>query len=232
MKTPYIDDTGDIWEVDYKYDYIDIKLECGKFDDFKVNQIVEFALDGYGDSRSSVRIITNVKFVGYINTLGQRRMIIDYLQKDGYMVQAQFSFLSQENIFLRIIYYHSKKIREQEEAEARARYEAEKAAYVRNAPASFDSVLVYNGSEKMQWEIQQVHIGDKIDVEPDDDDRYLVSTQVSYDIGYLHKRISDKIDALINDGYEVTDGEITEITETSGKFGVKVHIVLEDTNYL
>ena len=84
----------------------------------------------------------------------------------------------------------------------------------------------------MQWEIQQVHIGDKIDVEPDDDDRYLVSTKASYDIGYLHKRISDKIDALINDGYEVTDGEITEITETSGKFGVKVHIVLEDTNYL
>ena len=232
LKVPYIDDTGDIWEMDYKYDHIDIKLENGKFYDFKVNQIVEFALDGYGDSRSSVRIITNGKFVGYINTLGQRRMIIDYLQKDGHMVQAQFSFLSQENVFLRIIYYHSKKIREQEEAEARARYEAEKAAYVRKEPVSFDSVLVYNGSEKMQWEIQQVHIGDKIDVEPDDDDRYLVSTKASYDIGYLHKRISDKIDALINDGYEVTDGEITEITETSGKFGVKVHIVLEDTNYL
>ena len=153
-------------------------------------------------------------------------------KKNGYMVQAQFSFLSQENVFLRIIYYHSKKIREQEEAEARARYEAEKSAYVRKEPVSFDSVLVYNSSEKMQWEIQQVHIGDKIDVDPDEDDRYIVSTKDSYDIGYLHKRISDKIDALINDGYEVTNGEITEITENSGKYGVKVHIVLEDTNYL
>ena len=66
----------------------DIKLECGKFDDFKVNQSITFALDGYGDSRSSVRIMTNGKFVGYINTLGQRRMIIDYLQKDGYMIEG------------------------------------------------------------------------------------------------------------------------------------------------
>ena len=80
----------------------------------------------------------------------------------------------------------------------------------------------------MQWEIQQVHKGDKIDIEIDDDDRYLVSTKDSYDIGYLHKRISDKIDALLNDDYEVVDGEITDITENSGKYSVEVHIVLEN----
>ncbi|MBQ7033560.1 MAG: hypothetical protein IJN25_07890 [Clostridia bacterium] len=93
---------------------------------------------------------------------------------------------------------------------------------------SFDTVLVYNGTEKMQWEIRQVHKGDKIDIEIDDDDRYLVSTKDSYDIGYLHKRISDKIDALLNEDYEVADGEITDIAENSGKYSVEVHIVLEN----
>ncbi len=62
--------------------------------------------------------------------------------------------------------------------------------------------------------------------------RVLKAMLSGYDVGYLHKHISDKIDELLNEGYEVVDGKITDITENSGKFVVKVHIVLEDKAYL
>lgn len=81
----------------------------------------------------------------------------------------------------------------------------------------------------MQWEIQQVHKGDKIEIDIDDDDRYLVSTKDSYDIGYLHKRVSNKINDLIDENYEFVDGEILDITQNDGKLEVKVHLVLENT---
>ena len=148
--------------------------------------------------------------IGYINTLGQRRMILDYLQKEGYMVQAQFSFLSKENVFLRIIYYSSKKHKEQEETEARARYEAEKAAYIRKPPVSFDATLVYNKNAEMQDDIQCVEVGEIISFEQEDDDRYLAVAQEVLYLGYLPKKIANKIDELLNDGYEVVDSKITE----------------------
>ena len=54
-----------------------------------------------------------------------------------------------------------------------------------------------------------------------------MSTNASYDIGYLHKRVADRIDALANDGYEITEGHIVEITQGEEKLNVKVHILLE-----
>lgn len=235
LADPYIDATGDIWKVQYRYDAIGIKLVNCKFDSLKVNEIVDFVLNSQTpsiDNVSSISVLLKGVVIGNITTHGQSRMISDYLQKEGHMVQAQISFISKENVFLRIYYYASKKHTEKVEAEQKARYEAEKASYVRKPPTSFDTVLVYNGTDKLQYEIQQAHVGDKIEVEPDDDDRYLVSTKDSYDLGYLHKRIADKVVELVNAGYEIVDGEITEITENSGKFGVKVHLVLEDLAYL
>ena len=236
LEEPYIDDNGDTWEVEYKYDYIDIKLVNKNFDDFKVNQIIAFVYSNSGcniDNPSSVRIMVDGTHVGYINTLGQRRMLLDYLQKEGYMVQAQFSFLSKENVFLRIIYYRSKKHREQEEAEARARYEAEKAAYIRKPPVSFDATLVYNKNAEMQDDIQCVEVGEIISFEQEDDDRYLaVAKEVLY-LGYLPKKIANKIDEFLNEGYEVVDSKITKKEyDESYRYVVTVAISLEDTNYL
>jgi len=233
---PYVDDNGDIWEADYKYDYVDINLVNGKFDDFKVNQTVAFVYSNSDcniDNPSSVRIMVNGIYVGCINTLGQRRMLLDYLQKEGYMVQAQFSFLSKENVFLRIIYYRSKKHREQEEAEAKARYEAEKAAYIRKPPVSFDATLVYNKNAEMQDDIQCVEVGEIIGFEQEDDDRYLaVAKEVLY-LGYLPKKIANKIDELLNEGYEVIDSKITKKEyDESYRYIVTVAISLEDTNYI
>lgn len=94
-------------------------------------------------------------------------------------------------------------------------------------PVTIDTVLVYNGTPKIQYEISQTHIGDALVFEQDEEDRYLVSTKDSYDIGYLHKRISDRIDALSNDGYEIAEGHILEITQGTDKLNVKVHIQLE-----
>lgn len=236
LKEPYVDENGDIWEVDYKYDYIDINLINSKFDDFKVNQAITFEFSNSADNidnPSSVRIMIDGVYIGYINTLGQRRMILDYLQKEGYMVKAQFSFLSKENVFLRIIYYRSKKHREQEEAEARARYEAEKAAYIRKPPVSFDATLVYNKNAEMQDDIQCVEVGEIISFEQEDDDRYLaVAKEVLY-LGYLPKKIANKIDEFLNEGYEVVDSKITKKEyDESYRYVVTVAISLEDTNYL
>ena len=236
LKEPYVDENGDIWEVDYKYDYIDINLINSKFDDFKVNQAITFEISNSVDridNPSSVCIMIDGVNIGYINTLGQRRMIFDYLQKEGYMVQAQFSFLSKENVFLRIIYYRSKKHREQEEAEARARYEAEKATYIRKPPVSFDATLVYNKNAEMQDDIQYVEVGEIISFEQEDDDRYLaVAKEVLY-LGYLPKKIANKIDELLNEGYEVVDSKIIEKEyDESYRYILTVLITLEDVNYL
>ena len=125
--------------------------------------------------------------------------------------------------------YTSNTHKEREETDKKTGFKAERTTNSNKQPVQFDTVLVYNGTEKMQWEIKQVHKGDKIEIDIDDDDRYLVSTKDSYDIGYLHKRISNKINDLINDDYEVVDGEIIDITENDGKLEVKVHLVLEDT---
>ncbi len=94
-------------------------------------------------------------------------------------------------------------------------------------PITFDTILVYNGAPQMQFEIKQTNVGDALEFEQDEEDRYLVSTQASYDVGYIHKRTADKIDALVNDGYEITGGYISEIIQADDKLNVKVHIVLE-----
>lgn len=101
---------------------------------------------------------------------------------------------------------------------------------VRNSnfpPVPFDTMLVYNGTPKMQFEIKQCSIGDTLTFDQDENDSYLVSTQNAYDIGYLHKRIAEKIDSLANEGYEITGGHIAEIIQADEKWNVKVHIVLE-----
>ncbi len=94
-------------------------------------------------------------------------------------------------------------------------------------PISFDTVLVYNGTPKMQFEIKQCSVGDTLTFDQDENDSYLVSTQNAYDIGYLHKRIADKIDSLANEGYEITGGQIAEVILSDEKLNVKIHIVLE-----
>ena len=234
LEEPYIDDSGDVWEVEYKYDYIDIKLINKKFDEFKVNQTVSFVYSNSGcniDNPSSVRVMVEGIHVGNINALGQRRMLLNYLQKEGYMVQAQFSFLSKENVFLRIIYYRSKKHREQEEAEARARYEAEKAAYIRKPPVSFDVTLVYNKNAEMQDDIQCVEVGEIISFEQEDDDRYLaVAKEVLY-LGYLPKKIANKIDEFLNEGYEVVDSMREEKIAEDIAEEVNLHRQVRSANF-
>lgn len=94
-------------------------------------------------------------------------------------------------------------------------------------PITFDTILVYNGTPQMQFEIKQTNVGDALEFEQDEEDRYLAVTQASYYVGYIHKRTADKIDALVNDGYEITGGHISEIIQADDKLNVKVHIVLE-----
>ena len=233
LSEPYIDDDSEIWEVAYKYDYIDIKLVNGTIDDFKVNQIVDFEINDNIDDVSSVRIMANKVFIGYINTLGQCQMIIDYAKKNGHMVQAQFSFLSKENVFIRIIYYRSKKHREQEEAEAKAKYEAEKATYIRKPPISFDTALVYNKNSEMQDDIQCVDVGETIVFDQEDDGKYLAIAKDVLYLGYLPKKIADRIDELQNEGYEIIDSKIIKKEyDDAYRYIVTVSISLEDTNYL
>ena len=234
LSEQYIDEQNEIWETYYKYEYIDIELIRKDFSDFKANQTVDFIISNEKcnlDDKTSIQVLLNDKLIGYINAKGQRQMIFDYLQKDEYMVQAQFSFISDEHTYLRIFYYQLKRHREQKALEAKMKYEEEKASYKRLPPVEFETTLVYNGNDSMQYSISLAKIGDELDFEQDDEDRYLVSNG-ALDFGYLPKRISDKIQVLADDGYEITKGKIIEILDNSDRLNIKIHLTVEDTNYL
>ena len=64
------------------------------------------------------------------------------------------------------------------------KYEEEKASYKRLPPVEFETTLVYNGNDSMQYSISLANIGDELDFEQDDEDRYLVSNG-ALDFGYL-----------------------------------------------
>ena len=85
----------------------------------------------------------------------------------------------------------------------------------------------------MQDDIQCVEVGEIISFEQEDDDRYLaVAKEVLY-LGYLPKKIANKIDEFLNEGYEVVDSKITKKEyDESYRYVVTVAISLEDTNYL
>ncbi len=231
-----IDECGDVWEAKYKYEAIDIKLVNCVFSDFKAKEIIEFAINSQTpntDDIASILVMSKGKIVGYINTLGQRCMIYDFIQREGHFVKAQISFISKENVFLRIYYYISKSYAERVEKEQKAQYEAEKAAYVRKPPVSFKAMLVYNKNAEMQSDIQCVEVGEIVCFEQDEDDRYLaVAKRVLY-LGYLPKKLANQIDELLNDGYEVVNSKITKKEyDDSYRYVVEVSISLEDTNYL
>ena len=44
LSEQYIDEQNEIWETDYKYEYIDIELISKDFSDFKANQTVDFII--------------------------------------------------------------------------------------------------------------------------------------------------------------------------------------------
>jgi len=92
-------------------------------------------------------------------------------------------------------------------------------------PIVYETVLVYNNTDLMQYNIKQASIGDKVELEQEDDGVYIVMKGV-LDFGYIHKRIGNKIDDLANDDYEVVDAEIIDIITEADKLNVKVRITL------
>ncbi len=232
-----VDEEGDIWNAKYKYDDIEILFVNCQLRDFVINENIELKINAQTvdiNDMPSIIVSLNNTTIGYIKSIGQRRMILDFTREEGHMVKAQISCLHGKNVLLRIYYYISESYLAKKEAEQKAIYEAEKAAYQRKETLFFDATLIGNGSEQLQWDIQQANAGDKIEIEIDENDRYFVCTQNALDLGYLPKRISDKIDDLTNADncdYQVC-GEISEITNIDDKFVVKVHLKLEDKAYL
>jgi len=92
-------------------------------------------------------------------------------------------------------------------------------------PIEFDTFLVYNNTDLMQYNLKQAKVGDKVELEQEDDGVYIVMKGV-LDFGYIHKRTGNKIDELANKDYEVLDAEIIELINEEGKLNIKVRIKL------
>ena len=72
----------------------------------------------------------------------------------------------------------------------------------------------------------------KIECYEDDAGKYIVETKDVLTLGYIPKKVANKLDELLNyDVYDIVDGEILEIFTESDKLNVKVRLVLEDVTY-
>lgn len=230
LSDPYIDSNGDIWEAQYRYDGVEIQLVNCNIKELELNQSVVFDCDARKNTKdiSSIKVFSSCKesLIGFIVSGIQRDMIYNYTTRDERMVKGQISAKTRNKVCLRIFYYQSRKYIEKQ----RAIYEAEKSAYKRLPSITFVVELIGNKSEKMQWEISHACIGDKVEIW-EEENKYIVETHDSYDLGYLPQSVSKKVSELEGDGYE-PNGEIAEITNDNGKYIVRIRLTLEDKNYL
>ena len=174
----------------------------------------------------SVKVMIDEILLGYISAVGQRRMIRDYSRIEGRLVLAQISMLSFSKVSLRIIYYKSKEMLDGQAAQ----YEKEKSSYERMPPKTFITLLIGNQSEQMQFELSHGKVGMSVECN-EHDERYLVETLDSWQLGYVPKKITKEIEKLIDLGYEISDCKITDVVNEDGKINVKVQIQLLDVNY-
>ena len=225
----YIDKDGKEWISQYHYDEIDIQPTSFKKKNCCVNQPVKLIVSKTSNNMSeidSIKVMIDDILLGYISVVGQRRMIRDYSQTEERLVLAQISVISFSRISLRIIYYKSKELLERQEAQ----YEKEKSSYERMPPKTFTTTLIGNKSEQLQFELSHSKVGMSVECN-EDDERYLVETLDSWQLGYVPKKITKEIEKLIDLGYEISDCKITDVVNEDGKINVKVQIQLLDVNY-
>ena len=225
----YIDSGGKEWVSQYHYDEIDIQPTPFKKKNYCVNQPVKLIVSKISNNMSeidSIKVMIDDILLGYISTVGQRRMIRDYSQTEERLVLAQISVISFSKVSIRIIYYKSKKELERQAAQ----YEKEKSSYERMPPKTFTTTLIGNKSEQMQFELSHGKVGMIVECN-EDDERYLVETFDSWQLGYVPKKITNEIEKLLDLGYEISRCEIVDIINEEGKMNIKVQIYLLDMNY-
>lgn len=225
----FIDSEGKEWVSQYRYDTIELQTVVFKKKNYAVNQSVNLRIAKESNNMcelNSVEVVANDVIIGYISSIGQRRMIRDYIQKQEHLVLAQISELTFSRTSLRILYYKSSVLLQRQADQ----YANEKAAYKRMEPRSFTTTLIGNKSEQMQFELSHGKLGMKVECN-EDDERYLIETQDSWQLGYLPKKVSNEIDKLIDLGYEIHSSEIVNIVDEQGKTNVEITINLLDRNY-
>lgn len=225
----YIDSDGKEWVSQYHYDEIDIQSTLFRKKNCCVNQPVQLIVSKGSNNMSeidSIKVMIDGILLGYISAVGQRRMIRDYSQSEERLVLAQISVITFSKVYIRIIYYKSK---EEIERQA-AQYEKEKSSYERMPPKTFTTTLIGNKSEQMQFELSHGKIGMSVECN-EEDDRYLIETFDSWQLGYVPKKITNEIEKLIDLGYEITRCEIVDVISDEGKTNIKVQIHLLDMNY-
>lgn len=225
----HIDQDGKEWISQYYYDEIDIWLTLLKKKKYYVNQPVTLIVCNTSNDMmemDSVKVMVDDFLLGYIPAIGQRRMIRDYSWTEEKLVLAQISVITFSKVSLRIVYYKSKKQLERQAAQ----YEIEKSLYERMLPKAFTTMLVGNKGEQMQFELSHIKVGMCVECN-EDDERYLVETHDSWQLGYVPKKITNEIEKLINLGYEISGCEVIDVISEDGKINVKVKIQLLDLNY-
>lgn len=225
----HIDQDGKEWISQYHYDEIDIWLTLLKKKNYYVNQPVTLIVCNTSNDMmemDSVKVMVDDILLGYIPAIGQRRMIRDYSRTEEKLVRAQISVITFSKVSLRIVYY---KLKKQLERQA-AQYEIEKSLYERMPSKVFTTMLVGNKGEQMQFELLHSKVGMSVECN-EDDERYLVATHDSWQLGYVPKKITNEIEKLINLGYEISGCEVIDVISEDGKINVKVKIQLLDLNY-
>lgn len=231
LPDPFVDEYGRKWNAIYKYDDIEVQLANSKCRDVKVNQEVEFHIVSENMKEiTAIDVICEGINLGHLVKSGQRHMIRDYTIRKEALVKAQVSGKSKNSVLLQVYYYKSKDYLDRCSEE----YEREKATYVHKPTEFIEVVLISNKNERMQHDISFCQEGELIELSEHDNDKILISTITGLDIGYLPKRIVNKIRELEDREYAVEyKGKIIEIiVNDNGTKDVKIQLLLEDITFL
>ena len=156
----YIDSDGKEWVSQYHYDEIDIQTTPFRKKNYCVNQPVKLLVSKISNNMSeidSIKVMIDDILLGYISTVGQRRMIRDYSHTEERLVLAQISVISFSKVSIRIVYYKSKIELERQAAQ----YEKEKSSYERMPPKTVRdlaniSYVAVRGKDEEEGAVQRV----------------------------------------------------------------------------
>ena len=101
----YIDDDGNEWIAEYQYEDILLQPSFNRVK-LNINQKVDIVLANTSNNMNaidSVEVLVNNTLIGYISSVGQRRMIRDFMTKEERLVLAQVSqtsFLKRKSAFI------------------------------------------------------------------------------------------------------------------------------------
>lgn len=196
-----VDNAGIEWFSKYKYDSVEVDRSKSSFDEIFDGDKVDIKCDNI-DNNVIVSLLFNEEYVGFISDQRISEMIYDFLNR-GEPVKAMVKISYDKKLSAKIYFY--KKVSD----------------YLPGI-APFIVKLTRSGSEEIQENIFNSHVGESVTIELEDDKYWVWGT--NYELGCIPNSKLEYIEDLEMQGY-LLEGKIHKIEPGSnGKDCVWVEV--------